>query len=152
MRWGRCQFAFESEWFRSDSGAGDIGHSSADDGFGANGANAGVHGYSGERQREQGRELGAVGRGMHRGSVRDAFGGEQRFGSCVHLYGARECAESGDGYANGDLGCGHNEGGDRNGDNCGGARCGSTRERDAGAETRRVGARAKLEFHCDGDK
>ena len=49
MRWRRCQFDFESEWFRSDSDAGDIGHSSADDGVRANGADAGVHGYSGKR-------------------------------------------------------------------------------------------------------
>jgi hypothetical protein len=49
MRWRR-QFDFESE-FQSDahSDSGDIGDDSADDGVGANGADAGVHGYSGKR-------------------------------------------------------------------------------------------------------
>ena len=152
MRW-RCQFDLESE-FQSDarSDSSDIGDRSADDGVGANGADAGVHGYSGKRWREQGRELGAVGRGMHRGSVWDAFGGEQRFWSCGDLYGACECAEPGGSYADGDLGCGHHEGGDRDGDDYRGTRCGSTGERDTDAEARWVGARTKFEFHRDGDK
>ena len=121
--WRRCRLEFESE-FQPDarSASGDIGDGSADGSVGANGADASVHGYSGKRQHEQGRELGTVGHGMHRGSVRDAFGGEQRFRSCGHLYGGCECAESGDSYTDSDIDCGHYEGSDRDGDDYGGAR------------------------------
>jgi hypothetical protein len=49
LRWRRFQFAFESEWFRSDSDAGDIGDDNADDGIGANRTDSGVHSYRGER-------------------------------------------------------------------------------------------------------
>jgi len=50
LRWRRCQFDFESESeFDARSASGDIGDGSADDGVGANGADAGVHGYSGKR-------------------------------------------------------------------------------------------------------
>jgi hypothetical protein len=50
LRWRGCQFDFESESeFDARSASGDIGDGSADDGVGANGADAGVHGYSGKR-------------------------------------------------------------------------------------------------------
>jgi len=79
----------------------------AHDGIGGDRWNAKFHGDGCERQRGQRSDLGSVVRDGER--VRIAFGNNERFGRCDHVYGTERGAESGDGDADGDVGDGWDE-------------------------------------------
>jgi hypothetical protein len=74
--------------FNACSGPGDCGDGGAWNGVGGGWAAATVDRDSGQRQYEQGCDLGADGGGLQRGGLRSAFGDEQRVGGGGDLYRA----------------------------------------------------------------
>lgn len=120
-----CGFGRMRRWILEHSRTyrSNLGGRSAHDGIRASFAATIIYSRRSKRQREQGRDLGAIGHGLHRGSLRHAFGDFQRLGSCGNLYGPCGGAKSGERDADGNVGGGWDEDGYRSDYGNGGDTC-----------------------------